>query len=152
MYILTASGMHCGVRGVLAVSTPLDGEPRRCSGLSARARAQTAIGHWGEMMFPLFSILREEAAFAQPPAQFVLLHLKRAHLMEWVRAVMAAALAVPRGGALPRLLMQAETPSAADQTCAPPLPAAPWAKPPPAPHLASVAPAARCPSQGRGRP
>lgn len=41
------------------------------------ATAQTAIGHWGEMMFPLFSILRRESAFQWPPAQFVLLHLKR---------------------------------------------------------------------------
>ena len=38
---------------------------------------QTAIGHWGETMFPLFSILKREASFAWPPAQFVLLHLKR---------------------------------------------------------------------------
>ena len=28
-------------------------------------------------MFPLFSILKREASFAWPPAQFVLLHLKR---------------------------------------------------------------------------
>lgn len=38
---------------------------------------QTAIGHWGETMFPLFSILKREASFAWPPAQFILLHLKR---------------------------------------------------------------------------
>ena len=41
------------------------------------ASVQTAIGHWGETMFPLFSILKREASFAWPPAQFVLLHLKR---------------------------------------------------------------------------
>ena len=46
---------------------------------------QTAIGHWCEMMFPLYSILRTEPGFARPAAQFVLLHLKRSHLMEWVR-------------------------------------------------------------------
>lgn len=45
---------------------------------------QTAIGHWCEMMFPLYSILRTEPGFARPAAQFVLLHLKRSHLMEWV--------------------------------------------------------------------
>ena len=28
-------------------------------------------------MFPLFSILKREASFAWPPAQFILLHLKR---------------------------------------------------------------------------
>ena len=46
---------------------------------------QTAIGHWSEMLFPLFSILRQERSFARPPTQFLLLHLKRAHMMEWVR-------------------------------------------------------------------
>ena len=35
-------------------------------------------------MFPLFSILRREKNFATQPHQFVLLHLKRLHLMEWV--------------------------------------------------------------------
>ena len=42
--------------------------------------AQTAIGHWGEMMFPLFSILKREPHFQWPPAQFVLLHLKKVRL------------------------------------------------------------------------
>ena len=70
------------------------------------------------MMFPLFSILRREAHFAQPPSQFVLLHLKRAHLMEWVRAVVAAALGTRKGADLPRLLMQQETPNMWNQTCA----------------------------------
>ena len=79
---------------------------------------QTAIGHWGEMMFPLYSILRREDHFAQPPSQFVLLHLKRAHLMEWVRSVVAAALGTRAGADLPRLLMQQETPSVWNQTCA----------------------------------
>ena len=45
--------------------------------LKRSACTQTAIGHWGETMFPLFSILKREASFAWPPAQFVLLHLKR---------------------------------------------------------------------------
>ena len=35
-------------------------------------------------MFPLFSILRREKRFSTQPHQFVLLHLKRLHLMEWV--------------------------------------------------------------------
>ena len=69
------------------------------------------------MMFPLYSILRREAHFAQPPSQFVLLHLKRAHLMEWVRSVVAAALGTRKGADLPRLLMQQETPSIWNQTC-----------------------------------
>ena len=48
------------------------------------ASIQTAIGHWGEMMFPLFSILRRESAFQWPPAQFVLMHLKRVGSWSWL--------------------------------------------------------------------
>ena len=66
-------------------------------------------------MFPLFSILRKEAGFASPPQQFVLLHLKRRHLMEWVRAIMATTLAIPRDDPLPPILMQQETDSIWEQ-------------------------------------
>lgn len=52
--------------------------------------AQTAIGHWSEMLFPLFSILRQERSFARPPTQFLQLHLKRCHMMEWVSAACCA--------------------------------------------------------------
>ena len=77
----------------------------------------TAIGHWWEMMAPLYSLLRRlgerraataaaVAAAGGPasaaeadarsrwrrPDQVVLLHLRRSHLMEWVRAVVAVAL------------------------------------------------------------
>ncbi len=38
------------------------------------------------MLFPLFSILRQERSFARPPTQFLQLHLKRCHMMEWVSA------------------------------------------------------------------
>ncbi|CAL5223424.1 g5938 [Coccomyxa viridis] len=79
----------------------------------------TAIGHWGETMFPLFSILKREASFAWPPAQFVLLHLKRVHLMEWVRAVVATTLGVAPRGDLPPILMQQEVPSIWDQIPSP---------------------------------
>ena len=72
---------------------------------------QTAIGHWSEMMFPLFSILRLEPAFKRPPKQFMLLHLKRVHLMEWARAVMSVALGVKVHETLPPMLMQQETDS-----------------------------------------
>lgn len=78
---------------------------------------QTAIGHWGEVLFPLFSILRAEANFANPPDQFVLLHLKRAHLIEWSRAVMATALQVGTGQALPPIILQEETANFMQQTC-----------------------------------
>lgn len=72
---------------------------------------QTAIGHWSEMFFPLFSILRQETAFRRPPTQFMLLHLKRVHLMEWARAVMSVALGVKANADLPPMLMQQETDS-----------------------------------------
>jgi protein O-GlcNAc transferase len=77
----------------------------------------TAIGHWWEMMAPLYSLLRRFAerraeVFAavraakapaaaaeidarsrwRRPDQVVLLHLQRSHLMEWVRSVVAVAL------------------------------------------------------------
>ena len=72
---------------------------------------QTAIGHWSEMFFPLFSILRQEPAFRRPPTQFMLLHLKRVHLMEWARAVMSVALGVKAHEDLPPMMMQQETDS-----------------------------------------
>ena len=59
-------------------------------------------------MSPLFSIFKNETDFKLPPDQFVLLHLKRVHLMEWARAVMAAALGLQRGEPLPRIILQAE--------------------------------------------
>ncbi len=75
------------------------------------AALQTAIGHWSEMMFPLFSILRLEPAFKRPATQFMLLHLKRVHLMEWARAVMSVALGVKVHEDLPPMLMQQESDS-----------------------------------------
>lgn len=72
---------------------------------------QTAIGHWPEMMFPLFSILRREPDFRRTPHQFVLLHLKRVHLMEWVRAVIAVTLGIGVQQDLPPVLMQQEGPT-----------------------------------------
>ena len=63
------------------------------------------------MLFPLFSMLRLERAFARPPTQFVLLHLKRAHLMEWARAVLATALGVGPAQALPPIMWQQEVDS-----------------------------------------
>ena len=61
------------------------------------------------MMFPLFSILRLEPHFAKPPQQFILLHLKRHHLMDWVRAVISVTLGVKPKHDLPPMIMQQET-------------------------------------------
>lgn len=68
------------------------------------------------MMFPLYSILRTEPGFERPAAQFVLLHLKRSHLMEWVRAVIAVTLGVAPRSSLPPIVMQRETPDIMLQT------------------------------------
>lgn len=82
-----------------------------CCGPTVYLAVQTAIGHWSEMFFPLFSILRQEPAFRRPPTQFMLLHLKRVHLMEWARAVMSVALGVKAHEDLPPMMMQQETDS-----------------------------------------
>lgn len=79
----------------------------------------TAIGHWCEMMFPLFSILERNPSFRRPATNFVLLHLKRWHLMEWVRAVMASTLGVEAGGALPPIILQQETENVYEQVAQP---------------------------------
>lgn len=72
---------------------------------------QTAIGHWSEMLNPLFSILRLEPTFARPPNQFVLLHLKKIHLMEWVRSVLAVTLGVGPNEDLPPIMLHQEVDS-----------------------------------------
>lgn len=69
----------------------------------------TAIGHWWEMMGPLFSVLKQGIDFKRPCDQMVLLHLKRTHLMEWVRAVLAVALGVGTQQDLPPIWLQEET-------------------------------------------
>ncbi|MEW5301672.1 MAG: hypothetical protein WDW36_004517 [Sanguina aurantia] len=74
----------------------------------------TAIGHWWEMLGPLYSILKT-AAFKRPATQFILLHLRRQHLLEWVRAMVAVTLGVPLDEHLPPVLMQEETDSAWQQ-------------------------------------
>lgn len=70
---------------------------------------QTAIGHWGEIMHPLYSIFQNETDFDVPPDQFVLLHLKRSHLLEWARGIIAATLGLGQGSALPKVILQKET-------------------------------------------
>lgn len=70
----------------------------------------TAIGHWWELLGPLFSVLKSGShGFKRPCDQMVLLHLKRTHLMEWVRAVMSVALGVGAHQDLPPILLQQET-------------------------------------------
>jgi protein O-GlcNAc transferase len=70
----------------------------------------TAIGHWWEMMGPLYSVLKQPGVeFKRPCDQMVLLHLKRTHLMEWVRAVVAVALGVGVQQELPPILLQQES-------------------------------------------
>lgn len=70
---------------------------------------QTAIGHWVEHTMPLISAFRElGSTFPSPPHRIVVLNLKRTHIMEWVRGVIAIALGLPRGDPLPPLYLQEE--------------------------------------------
>jgi hypothetical protein len=71
-----------------------------------------------EMMFPLYSILKA-SIFRPPDVNVVLLHLKRRHLIEWARAVMATTLGVRGAGALPPILLQEETDIATEQISMP---------------------------------
>lgn len=69
----------------------------------------TAIGHWLELTSPLFSALRLEPTFPRPPDQILLLNLKRAHIMAWVREVLAITLGIPpHSGDLPPFIVQKE--------------------------------------------
>lgn len=70
------------------------------------------------MMFPLFSVLKE-SQFEAPNVNMVLLHLKRKHLMEWVRSVMATTLNVQPGDSLPPIWMQDEAVSSFNQMMQP---------------------------------
>jgi hypothetical protein len=90
----------------------------------------TAIGHWLEMLGPLFSVLRMQPTsssssgggggnFNRPPDRVLLLYLKRAHLMQWVRAMLAVTLGLPPKTPLPPLLMQKEVDSVWKQITAP---------------------------------
>jgi len=74
----------------------------------------TAIGHWWEMLGPMYSTLKK-TPFKRPCDQFILLHLQRAHLLEWVRAMIAVTLGVPVSGALPPVYMQEPTDNAWSQ-------------------------------------
>ena len=74
----------------------------------------TAIGHWWEMLGPLYSTLKT-LNFKRPCDQFVLLHLQRQHLLEWVRAMIAVTLGVGLDDELPPVLLQEETDNAWNQ-------------------------------------
>jgi protein O-GlcNAc transferase len=89
---------------------------------------QTAIGHWLEHLMPLVSALREEEQQQQstmsfPADRILVLHLKRTHLIEWVRAVLAAAINtniknnkdIGQSDKLPPIYLQKEVSSMWDQ-------------------------------------
>jgi len=75
----------------------------------------TAIGHWWEMLGPLYSNLKRARGFKRPCDQFVLLHLQRQHMLEWVRAMIAVALGVGLQEELPPVLIQEPTENAHTQ-------------------------------------
>lgn len=74
----------------------------------------TAIGHWWEMLGPLYSILKK-TTFKRPVDQFILLHLQRRHVLEWVRAMIAVALGVGLNDELPPIYVQEPVDSAWEQ-------------------------------------
>ncbi|GAX80047.1 hypothetical protein CEUSTIGMA_g7486.t1 [Chlamydomonas eustigma] len=74
----------------------------------------TAIGHWWEMLGPLFSTFKT-TTFKLPCDQFILLHLQRRHMLEWVRAMIAVTLGVKVNDELPPVYIQEATESAWEQ-------------------------------------
>ena len=66
------------------------------------------------MLGPLFSILKS-ANIKRPCDQFILLHLQRRHVLEWVRAMIAVALGVPLNSELPPIYVQEATDNSWDQ-------------------------------------
>lgn len=74
---------------------------------------QTAIGHWLEHLMPLVSINRMENI--KIPARMIVLHLKRFHIFEWVRAAIGSALGVIQESYLPPVILQEEVGSVEQQ-------------------------------------
>lgn len=70
------------------------------------------------MLFPLFSVLKE-STFKVKEMNMLLLHLRRKHLMEWVRNVIATTLRVPPNGSLPSIWLQEDAEDAHSQLVAP---------------------------------
>ena len=71
-----------------------------------------------EMLFPLFSVLKE-SSFKAREMHMLLLHLRRKHLMEWVRNVIATTLRVSNGGSLPSIWLQEDADDSHGQLIAP---------------------------------
>eukprot|EP00890_Picochlorum_soloecismus_P004048 jgi/Picsp_1/4644/NSC_02014-R1_uncharacterized glycosyltransferase aer61-like isoform 1 len=73
----------------------------------------TAIGHWLEHLLPLISARRLEGQKTAPD-RIMIMHLKRSHVFEWVRAALASAFGL-QGLHLPPLIFQEEVYSVWDQ-------------------------------------
>lgn len=58
------------------------------------------------MLYPLYSVWKNETEFKIPPDQFVLLNVKRGHLMEWVREILAVSLSIGERDNLPPIYLQ----------------------------------------------
>ena len=58
------------------------------------------------MLYPLYSILKNETDFKATPDQFVLLNIKRGHLMEWVREILAVTLSLKPEEDLPPIFLK----------------------------------------------
>jgi hypothetical protein len=62
----------------------------------------------------MYSILKK-TSFKRPVDQFILLHLQRRHVLEWVRAMVAVALGVGLKNELPPIYVQEPTENAWEQ-------------------------------------
>ncbi|KAJ9523194.1 hypothetical protein QJQ45_023985 [Haematococcus lacustris] len=81
---------------------------------AAAAAAAGLTAQMWEMLGPLYSLLKT-ASLKRPCDQFILLHLQRQHLFEWVRAMIAVTLGVAVDGALPPVYLQEPTDNAWSQ-------------------------------------
>lgn len=71
-----------------------------------------------EILFPLYSVLKD-ASLKLKSMNMILLHLRRKHLMEWVRNVIATTLQVRPGGSLPSIWLQVDADDSYAQLVAP---------------------------------
>lgn len=110
----TAIGHWCGTMKLQCFGRAL-----RVFTFPGRYVGQQAIrGFRCEILFPLYSVLKD-ASFKIKSMNMILLHLRRKHLMEWVRNVIATTLHVHPGGSLPAIWLQEDADDSYSQLVAP---------------------------------
>ncbi|GMH43593.1 hypothetical protein BSKO_11515 [Bryopsis sp. KO-2023] len=75
-----------------------------------------AIGHWLEILLPLFGVFRKYPTL-RPPRQIVMLHLNRSHLFHWVRSMLGLTLGMEK--TLPKIMLQEDRSTAYERLRAP---------------------------------